>query len=259
MEYHENAFPHMLPVRNTPRHKLKQRSQWLLNHLDLSILTNYAQEIILKKEFSSFGKYVVIPNGAEVECFQGASSSRNETVYPLTYTGQFTAWKNIRLLFQALQLLDKRFYLRIAGGKGDEHSKTIITNLAQEYGVEDRIEYFGFVSPEKLVSTVIEGSAALLLPLGDNIESRYFTSPLKLFEYLATDIPIVAVDMPTIRMITGTDLIYLSSLDPKDFARNIERAVQDQSSNRYERRHRVAQKYSYLQRSEKLDAVLGED
>lgn len=44
---------------------------------------------------------------------------------------------------------------------------------------------------------------ALVLPLEDNSFGRQFTSPLKLWDYLATGIPIVAADLPTVREIAG--------------------------------------------------------
>lgn len=44
---------------------------------------------------------------------------------------------------------------------------------------------------------------ALLLPLDDNLFGRRFTNPLKLWDYLATGLPIVAADLPTVRDAAG--------------------------------------------------------
>lgn len=44
---------------------------------------------------------------------------------------------------------------------------------------------------------------ALVLPLEDNTFGRRYTSPLKLWDYLATGIPIVAADLPSVREIAG--------------------------------------------------------
>ena len=41
------------------------------------------------------------------------------------------------------------------------------------------------------------GPAWPSLPLPDNLMARYFTSPLKLFDYMAAGVPIVASDLPT--------------------------------------------------------------
>ncbi|MSQ01060.1 MAG: glycosyltransferase [Myxococcales bacterium] len=49
---------------------------------------------------------------------------------------------------------------------------------------------------------------ALMLPLEDNSFGRQFTSPLKLWDYLATGLPIVAADLPTVRDIAGERPVY---------------------------------------------------
>jgi glycosyltransferase involved in cell wall biosynthesis len=42
-------------------------------------------------------------------------------------------------------------------------------------------------------------SAAAVVPLPDNPMARYFTSPLKVFEYMAAGLPIVASELPALR------------------------------------------------------------
>lgn len=52
------------------------------------------------------------------------------------------------------------------------------------------------------VPALLAGFDAVLLPLADNRFGRTLTNPLKLWDYLATDRPIVAPDLPTIREVT---------------------------------------------------------
>jgi glycosyltransferase involved in cell wall biosynthesis len=66
---------------------------------------------------------------------------------------------------------------------------------------------------------------ALLLPLDDNLFGRALTSPLKLWDYLATGVPIVAADLPTTRAIGGADLHYYRPSDPEDLARAVAAAL----------------------------------
>jgi glycosyltransferase involved in cell wall biosynthesis len=66
---------------------------------------------------------------------------------------------------------------------------------------------------------------ALLLPLDDNLFGRALTSPLKLWDYLATGIPVVAADLPTTRAIGGDALHYYRPGDPADLARAVGRAL----------------------------------
>lgn len=71
---------------------------------------------------------------------------------------------------------------------------------------------------------------ALLLPLEDNLFGRSLTSPLKLWDYLATGIPIVAADLPTIREIAGEGAHYYRPGDPASLADAVRRALAAGSS-----------------------------
>ena len=55
--------------------------------------------------------------------------------------------------------------------------------------------------PYPAVPALLQSSAALLLPLQDNLFGRQLTSPLKLWDYLATEVPIIAPDLPSVREI----------------------------------------------------------
>lgn len=66
---------------------------------------------------------------------------------------------------------------------------------------------------------------ALLLPLDDNLFGRWLTSPLKLWDYLATGIPIVAADLPTTREIGGDRLFYYPPGDEAGLAEAVSRAL----------------------------------
>jgi len=146
-------------------------------------------------------------------------------------------------------LLGGRYQLRIAGGKGNDESKKYILQLTEEYNLTGRVDFRGFVKPGKLVSHVLNGSSVLLLPLGDNIESKYFTSPMKLFEYMATAIPVVSVNHPSVNMITGEDTVFLASTDPVDFARAIQEASCCEDSERIRKMNKIAANYSYENRA----------
>ncbi len=250
MELHEHALPFLIQDRK----RVNKRSyEKLFSLIDGLILTNYSQEKVLCDEFSSLPRYSILPNGVETEQFSQAhppASTNSSSRIVITYTGQFSRWKNIELIFQAMVLLDERYHLRIAGGKDNNESKKYIRQLTEKYSLTDRVSFRGFVRPDKLASHVLNGSSVLLLPLGDNIESKYFTSPMKLFEYMATTIPVVAVNHPSVSMITGDDTVFLASTDPKDFARAIrEASCCSEDDERIKRMNKIAARYSYENRA----------
>ena len=53
--------------------------------------------------------------------------------------------------------------------------------------------------------------------------SKYETSPVKLFEYLSSGVPVVASDLPSIRdIVTDKEVCFFTPDDPKDLAGKIQ-------------------------------------
>jgi len=104
----------------------------------------------------------------------------------------------VDVMIEALKYLPQRVVLDIAGGKAGEEARTrtALMEIAERSGVAGRVSYVGFLPPVK-VPEFIAGMDILLLPLGDNAQSRHFTSPMKLFEYAASGVPMVVTRQPT--------------------------------------------------------------
>jgi len=229
-----------------------------INKSDIVIFTNPSQLIYFKKEFGDYPKfnYIILPNGVEYERFKTAKMKQN---YIITYTGQFNKWKNTELIFKTLSLLPKSFTLRIAGGKNNTNSSEYINNMIQSYNLQGRVDYKGFVNNNEIPNNVLNNSHILFLPLGDNIQSKYLTSPMKLFEYISTNIPVLAVGYPTINSIVTTKEIFLCKNDPKDCAKQILSIVSipnDELNKKIYNMNLLAKKYSYQNRSKTFDNAL---
>jgi glycosyltransferase involved in cell wall biosynthesis len=251
-ERHEDAIPYLL--KKSAGKGEKQQMQKLLDRIDGLILTNYSQQTLFDQEFTTLPPSIVLPNGVDITRYATAKPSQDKTKRWLTYAGQFTKWKNVELLFEALALLDSSFCLRLAGGKGDANSRQWVDAMAAKHGVTNRVDYIGFIKPSELPQRALHGSTALLLPLGDNMESRYFTSPMKLFEYMATSIPVISVDYPTIRGITGEDTVYLSQPTARDVADKIIQATGSYDTDRIAKMNQLAAKYTHQVRAQRFHA-----
>jgi glycosyltransferase involved in cell wall biosynthesis len=146
----------------------------------------------------------------------------------IVYAGQLYPWKGVGTLVRALELLpDAR--LRIVGGltQGDPHTDAL-RRLAGQVGVIDRIEFTGFV-PHAKVGSAISEAAVAAVPLPDNPMSRYFTSPLKMFEYMAAGLPIVASDLPALREVLRHEenALLVPPDDPSALADALRRLLSD--------------------------------
>jgi glycosyltransferase involved in cell wall biosynthesis len=104
---------------------------------------------------------------------------------------------------------------------------------------------------------VLDKSHILLLPLGDNIQSKYLTSPMKLFEYMATKIPVLAVDYPSVSSIATEDEIFLAKNSAKEFANRIVEITKCEYLNKkIAKMNEKAKEFSYENRSKKYYDIL---
>jgi glycosyltransferase involved in cell wall biosynthesis len=257
-ELHEGGLP------CNENKKQRARIQTLFNSVDGVIFTNRSQIQYLNEHGYQLPKmHIVLPNGVDTQKFsQAISTPRDATQLIVTYTGQFTSWKNMPLLFDSMRQLPPNFRLRIAGGKSrGEDSNSYIHKLEKEFGVEGRVEYLGFLHPSELISRAINGSSVLAVPLGENLTAKFATSPMKLVEYMATSIPIVAVAYPSVTHLTGDNTVHLSQMGAKEFSDAIRVAIEEDSELRQQRIHRtnlIAKQYDHVERAGKYDRWLHE-
>ena len=255
-ELHESC----LPEKNN--NKLRARYQKLFAKVNGILFTNQSQiEYLAHHKYDLLKYQIVLPNGVNVSAFSKArASSFKSKPIVLTYTGQFTSWKNIPLLFDALRYLPKYFHLRIAGGKENSAlSNTYVNELISDFSLAGRVDYLGFIHPSEIIKKAIDGSAILLLPLGDSIIARYATSPMKLVEYMATPMPIVAVDAPSVRGLSKPESIFLAKSKAKDFAKvilNVYKIKPDLLKKRISRQNEISKHYDFNARAMKYNVWL---
>jgi glycosyltransferase involved in cell wall biosynthesis len=123
------------------------------------------------------------------------------------YAGHLYPWKGVDTLVRAIALTTGVRAL-IVGGHPDESDHARVARLARDLGVEDRITITGLVPPAA-VADHLAAATILALPNSLSAISARYTSPLKLFEYLALGRPIVASDLPSFREVLGPETAVL--------------------------------------------------
>ena len=86
----------------------------------------------------------------------------------------------------------------VVGGHPGEADLARLERRANELGLGPRVAFTGMVRPRE-VAARLEPADVLVLPNPATAASERYTSPLKLFEYLALGRPIVASDLPAFR------------------------------------------------------------
>ena len=152
---------------------------------------------------------------------------RDSGVRTVVYAGQLYRWKGVDTLLRAMAELPEA-QLVVLGGRGREDDPDLAAchEEARDLGIADRVDFRGFV-PHAEVRATIAGAGVAVLPLPDNLMARYFTSPLKLFDYMAAGVPIVASDLPTVREVLadGDNALLVPAEDPAALASAIRRLL----------------------------------
>ena len=156
----------------------------------------------------------------------GPLPPRDATGRTVVYAGQLYRWKGVDTLLRAMAELPEA-RLVVLGGRGhDDPDLLAARQQAAELRIADRVEFRGFV-PHAQVRASIAGAGVAVLPLPDNLMARYFTSPLKLFDYMAAGTPIVASDLPTVQEVLtdGDNALLVPPEDPAALAAAIRRML----------------------------------
>lgn len=126
---------------------------------------------------------------------------------------------------EALVVLPDHVRLRIVGGEPPGGLERLRA-LARRLGVEERVELVGRVPPTEVPRALAEVDLLLLPATADPRSARY-TSPLKLFEFMATGIPVVAHPAPSYLEILedGVTAIVADGLGATALADAVGRAI----------------------------------
>ena len=144
------------------------------------------------------------------------------------YTGQLYPWKGVYTLVDAMSHLPKNITLYIVGGNNFEDDFVNLSSYARRLNLE-QIIFTGHVDPD-IARTYQFAADILVIPNSaqENI-SKYYTSPLKLFEYMAAKKPIVASNLPSLTEILShhENSILCEADNPPSLARSIREALEN--------------------------------
>jgi glycosyltransferase involved in cell wall biosynthesis len=114
--------------------------------------------------------------------------------------------------------------------------------------------------PPADVAPYLKAADVLVLPNTATLVSRTYTSPLKLFEYMAAGRPIIASDLPAFREVLRDEenALLVPPENPEALASAAVRLIRDpELSERLARRaFDDVEAYSWAKRAERLEPVL---
>ena len=203
-------------------------------------------------------KISVIPNAIDPEAFahpEDKDTARRRLGLPLDakiilYIGRLDGWKGTDTLLEASRFFDSDTRLAVIGG--DEGQ---LAGLRKQ---NERVIFLGSRPYSELPDNQAAADVLVVPNTGKSEISTRFTSPLKLIAHMASERPIVASDLPSIREITGDDAALLVPADdPKALAVGIRKVLanQDIGGGLARRAREVVARYSWSARAEAISKL----
>jgi glycosyltransferase involved in cell wall biosynthesis len=259
--------PALTPTaRKLARLDRQDRRVWQRAAAYVTLTSALADE--LAGRFGPRDQVFVVPDGAVVGSGPSAPGSRGEAhgargaadpPEPVAgYAGHLYPWKGVDVFVRALAASPGIRGL-IVGGHPAEADLGRVQRLVKELNLTTRVEITGLIRPAD-VAPRLAAATMLVLPNTASAISLRYTSPLKLFEYLAMGRPIIASDLPAIREILtdGETGLLVPPGDPDALAAAMRRVAGDQAlaARLADAALALAPSYSWDERAQRLDAAL---
>ena len=166
------------------------------------LVTNKWKLERLQKDFPrAVPKAFLEPNAVSITDFDipiTQSEARTQLDLPQTekiilYTGHLYSWKGVEVLAQAAQELPSEYTVYFVGGTPKD-----VEAFTKKWGSRKNIRIIGH-RPHTEVPLWQKAADVLVLPnTAKEAISQFYTSPMKLFEYMASGTPVVASNLPSI-------------------------------------------------------------
>ncbi len=189
----------------------------------------------LRKDFIKFGfrENIILtaPDGVDVEEFDlniSKEEAREKVGLPLDkkiimYTGHLFDWKGGHVLAKAPQISQECISVFVGGMRHD------VKEFKNKYKDRDSLIIVG-EKPHKEIPVYLKAADILVLPNSGKEEiSRKYTSPLKLFEYMASKRPIIASDLPSLREVLNSKNSFMFEADnPQSLADKVKYVLSEE-------------------------------
>ena len=222
-------------------HDFTPKKTWLrkifFNNVKGIITTNTWKKNQLHKMFKiSPDKIFSYPNGVDIKDFDidiSKKDARSKLKLPVDktlvgYVGMLRTMdmdKGIDIALHSIKELEKDVILILVGG--NEEDIKYYQDLAVKLSIQDRVLFVGWVKHED-IPVYLKAFDVLIAPFPQNNHYEYYMCPMKVFEYLASQRPIVVSDLVSIREILNENNSVLVKPDnSNDLATGISQVIND--------------------------------
>ena len=159
-----------------------------------------------------------VPNGVNVHRITPQPESPGAPV--VTFVGTLKPWHGVDVLLRARAQAHKDWQLRIIG---DGPMRAELDDLARSLGID--VDFRGTVAPDAIPQHMAGTAIGVApYPAMDTDSDQYF-SPLKVYEYMAAGLPVVASRVGQLPEIMGESAYLVPPSDPEALAAALDALV----------------------------------
>ena len=221
------------------------------------VINNLIKETIAE-EFSILKEKIIVhPNGIDLEKFSNLppqSEAREKLGVKkdeqiALYVGKFYNWKGLKILAETAKKLPSILFYLVGGSKEELIKVTSISNWPEN------IICVGHRNFKEMPLWLASSDVLLVLGTKANEYSYKHTSPMKLFEYMASGRPVVASRTPAIeQIVSDKEVVFYKSDNAESFADSIAYALEntEESHKKSKNAFEKVKQYSWDKRAKSI-------
>lgn len=230
---------------------IRKKENFVFSNIDrLICITSTLSQEIRNSFINSTKNHLILPVGFNKKFL---SINHKQSKYDVLYSGNFSKWKGVDTLLEAISLINLGKYKNISVVLigTDKYSKKHYEDKSKSLGIEKNITLINRIKHREIYQYISESKIGVV-PTSSEGDGLLYTSPLKLYEYLGSGIKVVSSRMPSIESAITDDFVYFSNPDdPESFASSIIEALEDKSFDS-EKVKNFAKNFTWDKRAERL-------
>ena len=219
-------------VHTVPRSRLSAAlHRWAARRMDAVIaITEGLRRWYLDAGFDP-QRLFVAPDAVDIRAFadRDRDAARTELEIPaearvVCYLGHLYPWKGVDTLVDAAHHADPDVQWIIVGGVPPD-----LDRIRAAAADRPNVHVLGHMPPDRARRFLVAADVAVIPFSARQVIAREHTSPLKLFEYMAAERPIVASDLPSMREVLHDErnALLVTADDPTALAGAVTRLLTD--------------------------------
>lgn len=258
------AFPlTFYEMQDFPESKIKLFGLMLRRIAFISVSNRWKKEEMEKVFSVASRKMLYEPNAVDFSEFDIAmekEEARRKLSLPLdkkiiVYTGHLYGWKGVDTLALAARELPDEYRVFFVGGTPEDQAR-----FRTAHGDCRNVAIVG-LKPHSEIPLWQKAADLLVLPnTAKERISRYYTSPMKLFEYMASKRPIIASRIPALAgLVDERSVVFFEPDDPNKLAEAIKNtcANAELAESISSRAYELAKEFTWEKRAQRILRFMG--